>query len=74
MHTWWQDTTRTAGVRYLKLHTTRHTFATRLIQQGVGMEAVARLLGHESVRTTVDTYVHLVVEDLRNAIGMLEIA
>jgi integrase len=36
---------------------TRHTFATRWRQRGLEMEEIQLLLGHESIRTTSDTYV-----------------
>lgn len=46
----------------------RHTYATRLLRQGVSMEAVQRLLGHASPATTLDTYGHLTDADLRAAL------
>lgn len=46
-------------------HWLRHTVATRLLRDGVGIEVVARLLGHSSVITTSSTYGHLTVEDAR---------
>ena len=42
-----------------------HTAATRLLRDGVGIEVVARLLGHASVTTTAAVYGHLTVEDAR---------
>lgn len=33
-------------------HRLRHTFATRLVNQGLPLEAVAKLLGHRSLNTT----------------------
>jgi integrase/recombinase XerD len=46
-------------------HWLRHTAATRLLRDGVGIEVVARLLGHASVTTTAAVYGHLTVEDAR---------
>lgn len=46
-------------------HSLRHTYATRLLRAGEPMAKVSRLLGHESVKTTVDIYGHLNIEDLR---------
>ena len=53
-----------AGVRYRNAHVCRHTYATRLLKAGMSMTAVSRLLGHASIRTTIDEYAHLAVEDL----------
>ncbi len=46
-------------------HWLRHTAATRMLRDGIGIEVVARLLGHSSVVTTSSTYGHLTVEDAR---------
>jgi len=50
------------------LHMLRHTHATELIRSGVAIEVVARLLTHRSVTTTAQTYVHLDVNDVREAL------
>lgn len=47
-------------------HMFRHTCATRLLRAGVKAEVVQRLLGHASVSTTIDTYAHLNIEDVRH--------
>lgn len=38
-------------------HLFRHTFATRLNESGVQMSVIQKLLGHNSIITTMDTYV-----------------
>jgi integrase len=53
---------------YFTLHMLRHTQATDLVRSGVAIEVVARLLTHQSVTTTSQTYVHLEVEDIRRAL------
>ena len=39
-------------------HTLRHTFATRAIEVNVEVKALSELLGHASVQTTLNRYVH----------------
>jgi integrase/recombinase XerD len=50
-------------------HMLRHTRATLWIRsKQVSLEEASQLLGHASVQTTHDTYVHLTAEDLRAAL------
>ena len=49
-------------------HMLRHTHATELIRNGVPVEVVARLLTHRSSTTTSQTYIHLDVVDVREAL------
>lgn len=42
-----------------RIHDTRHTFASYLISDGIGLEAVQDQLGHESYETTRKLYAHL---------------
>ena len=43
---------RTGITRKVKFHTTRHTYATELLGQGIPIAAVSKLLGHSEIRTT----------------------
>lgn len=45
-------------------HVLRHTFATSMLNGGAGIEAVRKLLGHETVATT-EIYTHTTFEQLR---------
>jgi len=49
-----------AGLRRIRFHDLRHTFATLLLQNGESLAYVKDQLGHSSIRMTVDTYGHLV--------------
>lgn len=51
-------------------HTFRHTFATRLVQNGVSIPEVSALTG-DSAKTLHDKYIHLSPQFLRNAISSL---
>lgn len=72
---WWSRCLGEADVRHRKPHMARHTFATRLRELGLPMEEIQQLLGHESIRTTSDTYVHTnlsaIGDHLREAVGDL---
>jgi site-specific recombinase XerD len=52
-------------------HTLRHVVATRLLDGGVPMHVVSRVLGHDSIDTTVNTYGHMVDTGRRSALEML---
>ena len=42
----------------LRFHDLRHSFATWLITDGVPLNDVARVMGHEQISTTLDRYTH----------------
>lgn len=48
-------------------HMLRHTHATELIREGMSMAYVQKRLGHASIQTTIDTYVHVNNDDLKKA-------
>jgi len=48
-----------AGLRRIRFHDLRHTYGSLLIQGGASLAYVQRMMGHASIQTTVDTYVHL---------------
>lgn len=54
-----------AGVRSF-LHKLRHTYASQLVQNGVGLYEVSKLLGHSSIQMT-EIYAHLVPANLQQA-------
>lgn len=56
----------------LHLHSTRHTFASLLVQSGVPIYSVSKLLGHSSVQMT-QVYAHLQPEQLSNEVHRLQI-
>lgn len=52
------------------LHKLRHTFASHLVQAGVDLYRVSKLLGHSSIKMT-EIYAHLAPADLHEAINHL---
>ena len=61
-----------AGLRRVRFHDLRHSFATLLIQQGESLVYVKDQLGHSSIQITVDTYGHLVPGGNRQAVDRLD--
>jgi integrase len=51
--------------RHIRFHDLRHTCATLLLRAGAPIQHVMRVLRHASITTTVNTYGHLLTEDLR---------
>jgi len=56
----------------LNFHSLRHTFASRLVQKGISLYIVQKLLGHADIKTT-QVYAHLRDENLKDAIKQLNI-
>ena len=60
-----------AKIEDFRFHDLRHTFATRLVQRGVDLYKVAKLLGHADVSTT-QRYAHHYPESLRDGVEILD--
>ena len=55
------------GRQPVRLHDLRHTFGTLQRRMGTDLKAIQDLMGHASIVTTADVYVHGVPESLREA-------
>ncbi len=53
------DFLKSLSIRKYKFHILRHTFATRSLLCGVDIKSLSEILGHSSVKTTLDLYVHV---------------
>ena len=60
-----------SGVKQIRPHRFRHTFATRLVELGVDYKALSTLMGHTSVAFTMARYVNVEVDFLRDQINLL---
>lgn len=61
-----------AGIKHLCMHALRHTYATRAIESGMQPKVLQKLLGHASIKTTMDRYVHVTAESLDYAIKQFQ--
>jgi len=52
-------------------HSTRHTFASHLVQSGVSLYKVSKLLGHSNLKTT-EIYAHLDTDTLHDVVRLLD--
>lgn len=60
-----------AGIAVGNFHILRHTFATRCIESGADVKTVSDLLGHSTVKLTLDRYVHPTMNTKLNSINRL---
>lgn len=58
------------GPHTLRFHDLRHTFASLLINEGVDLYTVGKLLGHKTMQTT-RRYAHLDIRTLKRAVAKL---
>lgn len=61
-----------AGLRALRFHDLRHTYASTLIAAGVHLTYIKEQLGHSSIKITVDIYGHLIPGANRAAVDALD--
>ena len=59
-----------AGIRRICMHALRHTYATRAIERGVPPKVLQQLLGHASIKTTRDRYVHVTDDSMEKAVRL----
>lgn len=61
-----------AGIGRFCMHALRHTYATRAIESGMPPKVLQQLLGHASIKTTMDRYVHVTGDSMLAAVRQFE--
>ena len=61
-----------AGIKRFCMHALRHTYATRAIESGIQPKVLQKLLGHASIKTTMDRYVHVTDDSMAKAVLQFE--
>lgn len=62
---------KSLDIPYRNFHILRHTFATECISCGIDVKTVSELLGHSSVKMTLERYVHPSMENKRRQLEKL---
>ena len=62
----WQRVRARAGLKDVRIHDLRHTFASTAVASGQGLPMIGKLLGHTQVQTTA-RYAHLAAEPVKIA-------
>lgn len=58
----WEKGIKKSGLKPIRIHDLRHSHATWLINNNVNIVAVSKRLGHSSIKQTLDTYAHLLLD------------
>jgi integrase len=54
-----------AGVKRIRIHDTRHSYATLAILSGMPINVVSQSMGHSDISTTLRVYAHVMPEQRR---------
>lgn len=68
---WFKKIIRETGLPNYRFHSLRHTFATRCLEKGVNIATISALLGHHSIKMTLDTYIGTFLSEKRDAIDLI---
>jgi len=61
---------RRAGIKGLRFHDLRHHAASKMVEAGIDLVTVSKILGHASIQTTM-RYAHPTPENMRRAVETL---
>ncbi len=61
-----------AGIKQIHFHGLRHTFATRCIEMQMDIAVISRILGHSSMKMTMDVYLDATLQHKAESIRKLD--
>lgn len=62
-----------AHIEKANFHCLRHTFATRCVEKDFEIKSLCEILGHSSVKITLDKYVHISMQMKRNNMSKIKL-
>ncbi len=63
---------QTAGLKNVRFHDLRHTFASLMLMRGASAKVISEALGHASVAFTMDVYSHIIGGMQEDAMRLLD--
>ena len=63
-----------AEIEKANFHCLRHTFATRCVEKNFEIKSLSVILGHSSVKITLDRYIHVSMQMKRSNMSKVELA
>jgi len=67
---WWGTALREAKIENFRWHDLRHTFCSRLAQNGASLKIIQEAAGHKTIAMSA-RYAHMDQSNLRNAMAVL---
>ena len=61
-----------AGLRVIRIHDFRHSWASLLINNGANVTLVAKYLGHTKIEETLNTYSHMFSTALDSVVSVID--
>lgn len=61
-----------AGLTPIRVHDLRHSHASLLISKNVDIATVSKRLGHDKIKTTLDTYAHMFEQSAKGVADILD--
>ena len=73
MQYYFKSVLKKCGIQDYKYHALRHTFATNCVESGFEIKSLSEILGHSSIKITLDRYVHSSMKLKRENMAKLNI-